>query len=140
MKGTALVAALVAAGCSTSTFNSRLDSDPLPKIAAGAAASGDWSITAQAPGTLTVEEPWPVHSIFIIGYTSMHVELSYRDQSLWTVAWLQTCGLFTLFVPEKFDVEDGLMGAMLKPRMREAVKRVLDWGEVPASERPPHLR
>lgn len=132
--------AVIATACSTTEFKVPMEASPLAKIAEQAATADGWSVVEQTETTLRLSEPWPVHSVFSLGYTAFHADLRYDAPNLWSTLYLQTNGLFTLYFSQKIDCDDGMYGGMLKPRMREAARRVLDWGQVPEGERPPSLR
>lgn len=135
-----LVMAVAVAGCSTSTATMQVEGDPIARVALAAEQAAGWAVTERSAGAVEVREIWPAHSVVMLGVSAFYAELRHDPPELVARFYLQSSGLMTLGLPQRIDVEDGVYGAALKPRLRESAVQVLDWAGVRPADRPAFLR
>ena len=125
-----LMAAMMLGGCSTSQLTSKVDSNPLPAIEK--AAEGEYRIYRLDDSTIELVDTWPVHSVFVLGYSAFHAKLHYDEPAgeLRSVFFLKSYQAPIWMFPCYFDLKDSFMAGALKPTMQTQARDILRWGNV----------
>lgn len=119
-----LASLILFCGCAQVTnIRTQMDSNPLKNIAQGAA--NDYSVTWVNDNTLEITDFWPTHSIFSLGYTAFHANLTYSGNELEGDYYLQSNQLGLLFIPVLLDAGPGSGGLLLKPYMKTEINEIL---------------
>ncbi len=115
-------------GCSSATYiRATVAGNPFDRVAQE--AQDNWSVEQVDPNTLHLSDAWPFHSIFALGYSVSHANLSYdpTDSVLNIQYFFQSNQLLMLFIPFFLDAEPGFAGGALKPIMNEQINAILRW-------------
>ena len=139
-----IVCCALAACGSTSNHSYNVPESPLDVIETAATEDDEWTAHRVDGSTLELRKLWLGHSVVMLGLVHTVVDLRYDEGVLRSEACARMLSLFTLYIPWYRDAkghphsaasaqsEEGMLGWI-----RGDVAQVLDWGEVPNSERPP---
>ncbi len=127
-----LVLVASACGCSVTHFRAPVSSNPLPDVATK--AEGEYAVEWEGEDTLKLRDTWPVHSIFVLGWTAFHADLHYDTGELSGSFYLRSLQFPIYFLPFYIDTQTGLFGAALKPYMRKQRDQILRWANMDPDE------